>query len=401
MDKHEEDKGVFINIQSWMVKSLGLKGNELIIYALVHGFCQDGMSYFYGSVKYIMENTNLSKETVLSVLQNLVKKGLIVKKDVKSYKTFDIQKSAQGAQHFCLYYTSISRKKSDDSAKDYGSRNFTRKTEDENELKSVNENENNGSRILTRTESRVKNFDSYGSRNLTRAGQEFRPNNKFDNKEDNSTSSVPENIQIKNTEEAADFSLQNKIKIKLNELFGYPVSFSPSPIPKILSVAQELNMPEPEILEYLEWVYGYLKNKCSEPENFDGYFYKSFPESHLMAKFKNTQEKKKLAAEQKALQIIDCPVCGNKHNKDDLFCNVCGLECDSLVKPDEIQKQKKIFGMDKEKRQLYEAALQKAENEYPVTTRFYDKETRENYEFRIIQIETQFGLYEPEEPVST
>ena len=56
---------------------------------------------------------------------------------------------------------------------------------------------------------------------------------------------------------------------------------------------------------------------------------------------------------------------------------------------------------DEEKKQQYEAALQKAENEYPITTRFYDKETRESYEFRIIQIETEFGLYEPETTSST
>ena len=375
-----------------------------------------------------MENTNLSKETVLSVLQNLVKKGLIVKKDVKSYKTFNLDKKAQGAQHFCLYYTTISRKE-----KNRGSRNLTRNDSDsqvknldpyesenmlfnkqdceynntfenkndnfipvdkENKLKNEeNENhENRGSRNLTRKDSRVKNLDPYGSRNLTGAGQEFRPNNKFDNKDDTSTSSDPE----KTNKAAEEESLQNKIHKKLNELFGYPVSFSPSPIPKLINAAEELNMTEQELLEYLEWVYSHLKKKCNEPENFDGYFYKSFSESHLMARFKNTQEKKKLEAEQKASQIIVCPVCGNSHNRNDLFCSVCGLECDSIENPDEIQKKQRILKMDEEERNRYEEALQKAENEYPVTTRFHDKEAQENYEFRVLQIEAQFGLYKPE-----
>ena len=106
-----ENAGNYICIQSWMVTELKLKANELIIYALIHGFCQDGISFFYGSIKYIMENTNLSKETVLSVLQSLVRKKLIVKKDVKSYQVFDNKKTASGSQHSSLYYTVYSRKK--------------------------------------------------------------------------------------------------------------------------------------------------------------------------------------------------------------------------------------------------------------------------------------------------
>ncbi|MBR0099443.1 MAG: helix-turn-helix domain-containing protein, partial [Treponema sp.] len=74
-----EERDFFINIQGFMIRELKLKGNELIVYALIHGFTQDGQSYFYGSIKYIMESTNLSKETVISVLQSLVKKNLIVK----------------------------------------------------------------------------------------------------------------------------------------------------------------------------------------------------------------------------------------------------------------------------------------------------------------------------------
>ena len=143
------EKEAYINIQRWMTRDLGLKSNELIIYAIIHGFCQDGMGYFYGSIKYLMENTNLSKETVLSVLQNLVKKGLIIKKDVKNIQVFDVKKTAQGSQYFCLYYTAISRAEKKEKIEDKkdencGSRNLTR--EEENKL------------------SRVKNFDRHGSR---------------------------------------------------------------------------------------------------------------------------------------------------------------------------------------------------------------------------------------------
>ena len=43
----------FINIQGWMVTELGLKGNELIIYAIIAGFSQDGESNFHGSLSYL------------------------------------------------------------------------------------------------------------------------------------------------------------------------------------------------------------------------------------------------------------------------------------------------------------------------------------------------------------
>ena len=72
----------FINIQGWMVKDLGLKGNELIIYAIIFGFSQDGTSKFAGSLNYLAEWTNSTKQGVLKALKSLVEKGLILKNDV-------------------------------------------------------------------------------------------------------------------------------------------------------------------------------------------------------------------------------------------------------------------------------------------------------------------------------
>lgn len=71
----------YILIQPTMVKDLRLSGNRLIIYALIHGFCKDGEHVFSGSINYICEWTNLSKNTVISVLKSLVVDGLIAKKE--------------------------------------------------------------------------------------------------------------------------------------------------------------------------------------------------------------------------------------------------------------------------------------------------------------------------------
>jgi len=71
----------YLNIQGWMVQDLELKGNELLVYSLIFGFCQDKDSEFTGSVSYICTWLSCSKNTALSCLKSLIKKGLI-KKDV-------------------------------------------------------------------------------------------------------------------------------------------------------------------------------------------------------------------------------------------------------------------------------------------------------------------------------
>lgn len=69
----------FIVIQGWMCNELELKGNELLIFALIYGFSQDEISKFNGSRNYIADTFNISLPTVDKALQNLVNKGYINK----------------------------------------------------------------------------------------------------------------------------------------------------------------------------------------------------------------------------------------------------------------------------------------------------------------------------------
>lgn len=69
----------FIAIQGWMRNKLNLKGNELLIYALIYGFSQDGHSRFKGSRKYIADWCGCSLDTVDRTLGSLVDKGFIAK----------------------------------------------------------------------------------------------------------------------------------------------------------------------------------------------------------------------------------------------------------------------------------------------------------------------------------
>ena len=101
----------FITIQAFMVNDLHLKGNELLIYAVIHGFSQDGESEFTGSLQYLADWCNTSKQTIITALQSLCEKQLIIKnvefknnvkfctyKSSGVFKNFDggIQKSLTG-----------------------------------------------------------------------------------------------------------------------------------------------------------------------------------------------------------------------------------------------------------------------------------------------------------------
>ena len=72
----------FIVIHGWMRTELGLKGNELLTYALIYGFSQDGRSEFQGGLEYIADWTGTTKRTTITVLASLVEKGLLIKRDI-------------------------------------------------------------------------------------------------------------------------------------------------------------------------------------------------------------------------------------------------------------------------------------------------------------------------------
>ena len=71
----------YIVIQGWMIKELGLKGNELLIYAIIYGFSQAEGTKFSGSLQYLADWCNASKKTVQTALKNLIEKNYIEKEE--------------------------------------------------------------------------------------------------------------------------------------------------------------------------------------------------------------------------------------------------------------------------------------------------------------------------------
>lgn len=87
------NKENYVVIQGWMLTDLHLKGNELVVYACIYGFSQSEGQSFRGSLQYLADWTNSSKQTVVNSLKSLVEKGYLEKTD----------KIVNGVK-FCEYY---------------------------------------------------------------------------------------------------------------------------------------------------------------------------------------------------------------------------------------------------------------------------------------------------------
>ena len=69
----------YIHISGWMISRLGLSGNSLLVYAIIYGFSQTEGNYFNGSLQYLADWTNSTKQWVLKNIKELVDCGYIIK----------------------------------------------------------------------------------------------------------------------------------------------------------------------------------------------------------------------------------------------------------------------------------------------------------------------------------
>ncbi len=71
----------FVVEHGWMVNRLQLKGNDLRVYAIIYGFSQTGGQEFTGSLQYLADWVNGSKQGVQKNLRALLDRGLIKKRE--------------------------------------------------------------------------------------------------------------------------------------------------------------------------------------------------------------------------------------------------------------------------------------------------------------------------------
>ena len=71
-----QDKGYYV-VHGWMISELGLKGNELLVYAIIYGFTQIEEQWFYGTRRYLAEATGATIKSIQNTLGSLVEKGIL------------------------------------------------------------------------------------------------------------------------------------------------------------------------------------------------------------------------------------------------------------------------------------------------------------------------------------
>lgn len=340
----------YIVIQAFMVQELNLKGNELILYALIHGFSQDGTSYFYGSLKYLQEQTNLSKESVLNILQKLTANGLLIKKDTKQLAVFDKEKKSYGSVHYTLYCTAYSRR--------HG--NNVPDTDNKPADSALYEN-------------RTEKDDSAGKEtvpakpNAQTAGQESLPVpvQKVDRQPvKNLDPIINSEIQEENlsslsetdTPERKQKERQKIIRSTINKIFGGTALFSFDFIPKLTSFCDSHKIESPE--KYITWTYSLILKK--NVTNFPAYFYRTIlsDTNSALYLFELQKKRDKERGENASVYIppIHCCVCKTEHSPYE-DCPVCGLKISERTESEKVTLRKKIFFLPYERKSLLEKEI--------------------------------------------
>lgn len=103
----------YITIQGWMRTELNLKGNDLMVYAIIYGFCQTEGQKFTGSLQYLADWCGATKAGIQKNLKKLMELNLIEKEDIYinnvkfcHYKTKlhrVCNKVTQGMKQSCIY----------------------------------------------------------------------------------------------------------------------------------------------------------------------------------------------------------------------------------------------------------------------------------------------------------
>ena len=83
-----KDQDDFILVRRFMSTELGIQSkNEMLLYALIYSY-SDGGSAFYGSTEYLAKRLGSSKSRIIKVLNEMVSKGLIIKKTSGRYNFY-------------------------------------------------------------------------------------------------------------------------------------------------------------------------------------------------------------------------------------------------------------------------------------------------------------------------
>jgi len=348
-----------------MVNKLRLSGNELMVYAIIYGFCQDPDDPFYrGSGKYFADSLRISRRTVSTVLDELIKKGYI-----KKFERFERNLK------FCDY--AVSPEFLPENDKNEGMENFSI-----------------GRKIFPETaKNEGMENSSIGRKNFP-VGME-----NFSEGMENSANHIDLNININTTTAAEQPSLSAEAppegdKAAVGTLSPEDVKQAILAIDRSLLLKADFYSRAAAFMSlyhidksYLKWLYKQVELR--EPNNFDGLFFTLFFAENMVEKYKISKEPPKPPPPVE----IKCPVCGAVHDEKLDKCPLCSLPKDSS--PGDMALFKKLQALPPDKRNEY---LQKENEIYKKFDMFNPSEIQKRKD-AVKFLEKKFGIgVKDEEP---
>lgn len=154
-------EGNYINIQSFMVNDLNLKGNELLVYAIIYGFTQNYEDKFTGGLQYLCDWTSSTKQGIIKNLKSLVDKGLIEKSEV-------FKNGVKFVEYSTIEFTTIKQSLTGNETKfnDDGKQSLTGGIK-QSLPKNINSNNLNQNNINNNKESKKDNYNAIVDENFS------------------------------------------------------------------------------------------------------------------------------------------------------------------------------------------------------------------------------------------
>ena len=292
---------------------LDLNLSEIAILACIHGFCQDGESFFKGSVEYLQVWSNSGRSTVFSALKKLVERKLIVKKIL----------SVNG-KLYPVYYTVRSR------------RSYQENAERNKKIKSSSVSPKNGLESETQTEI-------------------------FQKLDESSPESGPNNIALHDLKNAAGEEADsllaarlNFISQKLQKTFGCD-PYSKKFRQKLNLLFESKGFDDGRAGEFIQFVAD--KTRAKNPESIPALFRSLVFAEDVVADFIMRTYEPKKDENQEANSYVECPCCGEKNKLKVFNCKKCDFTFADKADSLKVLQAKQIYELSPEKKSQFESEV--------------------------------------------
>jgi hypothetical protein len=293
----------YIVIQGWMVNRLKLSGNELMVYAVIHGFSQDGKSGYEGGGQYLCASCGVSRRALTDILNSLVVK--------KKYllKEYFFKNNVE----YCRYKSNPEFFSKEDK--------IGQKIEPENENLPAEGMANSAMGYGNNCHGSMAN-SATGYGNNCHGGMA------------NSANNITTNINL-NTATAASEPPDSNTDPPPGDKAAAAV-LTPKKIKEALSSLDKRLFFDDEFysraaafvsrhkidFKYFEW----LHEQCGlkKPNSFDGLYFKLFFAENMIEKYK-AFIKPPPPEQPPPPAVFKCPVCGAVHSENDEMCPDCSL----------------------------------------------------------------------------